>query len=530
MTAMRTTGPGPLPPRRLPRSARLRAAAGRIIPAALRRFLRETRAAAGIAAALLTVGTVAGAALIVDHVWLYDQRDVLKTAAEAASIAATIDIDRQLANNSGINDDDLEAKLLPVAKRYVLVNLAHLPAKRLAEAKQSLDKDEDGDGNSDGIILDVNRAQRTVKVTVKADLGGTLFSPNLPLVGRYEGPETITVKAGVESESTPIEVVLAIDVSGSMDSTIKTLVWSQTNSRLAVVKRAAKDLVTILDPNGYNRVAVGITPWYAATRLDAQSADEKWANDDDDKSWAVYAGTDSPLPAVKKRCFDGRRFDGRPTDGKIPTVLRDPTALLAPPGEDTPFAQVTCLEHPTRRHLMLSPLMPTLFPLSTDRAAIEDSLDELVTGGGPGTHSSLGVLWAQRMLEPAWKGAWGGTGIHPADRSTPEYADLRKAIVLLTDGEDTNWNGVSRADACAAAKARGTEIFVVAAMHPDHVTGALANELHKCSSEGDDYYPKRTRRPETTYVFLNNATPENLERAFKEIANQLRTLRKVEVS
>ena len=157
--------------------------------------------------------------------------------------------------------------------------------------------------------------------------------------------------------------------------------WSQTNSRLAVVKRAAKDLVTILDPNGYNRVAVGITPWYAATRLDAQSA-TKWAN----KRWAAYAGTDSPLPKVEERCFDGRRFDDRPTDGGIPKVP-EPTAtaadLLAPPGEDNPFAQATCLEHPTRKHLMLSPLMPTLFPLSTDRAAIEASLDELVTGGGP---------------------------------------------------------------------------------------------------------------------------------------------------
>ena len=490
---------------------------------ALRRFARDTRAAAGIAAALLTLGTVAGAALIVDHVWLYDQRDVLKTAAEAASIAATIDIDRQLAKNPRINDPDLEAALLPVAEGYVLVNLAHLSSERYKRAKDSLEVD-----------LDLKRAQRIVTVTAKADLGGTLFSRNLPLFGGYEGPKTITVKAGVESESTPIEVVLAIDVSGSMDSTIKTLVWSQTNSRLVVVKRAAKDLVTILDPNGYNRVAVGITPWYAATRLDEQSA-KKWAGDNEDdegEGWAAYAGTDSPPPAVE-RCFDGRRFDGRPTDGGIPNVP-EPTAtdddLLAPPGKDSPFAQVTCLEHPTRRHLKLSPLMPTLFPLSTDRAAIEGSLDALVTGGGPGTHSSLGVLWAQRMLEPAWKGVWGGTGIHPADRSTPEYADLRKAIVLLTDGQDTNWNGVSRAKACAVAKARGTEIFVVAAMHPDHVSSALGRELSKCSSQGDNYYPNGTRRPETTYVFLNNATPENLERAFKEIANQLRTLRKVEVS
>ena len=164
---------------------------------ALHRFAHDTRAAVGIVAALLTGGITAGAALalIVDHVWLYDQRDVLKTAAEAASFAAT----HELGNNPGASDDDLEA----VARRYVVINLAHLPSERLTKAKDTLK-----------IFLDDSgRAQGTVNVTATANLGGTLFSRYLPLLGNYEGPGAIQVKAGVDSNSKPAEVVLAIDIS-----------------------------------------------------------------------------------------------------------------------------------------------------------------------------------------------------------------------------------------------------------------------------------------------------------------------------
>ena len=52
----------------------------------LRRFLGETRAAAtGIAAVRLTGMTIGGAALVSDHAWLVDQRDVLEAASRCGS-------------------------------------------------------------------------------------------------------------------------------------------------------------------------------------------------------------------------------------------------------------------------------------------------------------------------------------------------------------------------------------------------------------------------------------------------------------
>ena len=469
----------------------------------VRAFVKDTRAGAtAIASAAVTVMTVGGAALIVDHVWLYDQRDVLKTAAEAASIAATLDIDRQLAKNPRISDADLKAALEPVAKRYVLVNLAHLAPKRFKRARKSLEVD-----------LALDRAQRTVGVTAKADLGGTLFSRNLPLLGNYTGPEKVAASAGVQSESTPVEVVLAIDVSGSMQSSLDRGVYDAGNNAIDNVKRAARELVDILDPNGYDRVAVGIVPWYAAVRLDTQSAEE-WT----DADWAAHVGTGSPPPAWQG-CFNSHR---RIYAGTLKAPAPTAADLFELP-EDAPFAQAACEKSP----LTQLP-MPALLPLSIERTTIESNIDALDVGGGGGTVSTLGLLWGQRMLEPAWKGVWGGSGIHPANPATPEHAKLRKVIVLLTDGADSHdLNGISRAEACDAAKSKGTEIFVIAVIHKRNDTEEFRQALRDCSSESDREYPRGTRRAGTAYTFVNNTTDEQIYAAFTDIANQLRTLRKV---
>ena len=79
--------------------------------------------------------------------------------------------------------------------------------------------------------------------------------------------------------------------------------------------------------------------------------------------------------------------------------------------------------------------------------------------------------------------------------------------------------GISRTEACKRARNAGTEIFVVAAMHPDRVSTELGDSLTECSSQSDD--------SEQTYVFLNNATPESLQAAFKRIATRLQVVRRL---
>ena len=536
------------------------------------RFLRCTRGGAtAIAAVAVTVMTVGGAALITDHLWLTDQRDTLKSASDAAGVAATLEMTRLLKVNTAISDGQLRDELDRVAKRYVEINLSHLPADRLARARSTLVVETRPD-----------RVARTVDVTAEADLGGTLVSRHLPLLGQYAGPPAIHAAAQVERIVHPVEVVLAVDISQSMERCLagKSRCRNPARMRIAIVKRAAATLVDVLGPSAANQIAIGVVPWHMVVRLDG-SARNEWSS----RGWADYPASrhysatyrcanqhlnDCPAPAEDhdlpptppqawQGCLDEHRLGGPNDHASLPAFAE----LMDLPSR-SPFAEAffpalygagyTCLaSEPPRYGLnycydagtfdlfdshrqMLQPVQygcgdthPAILPLTSDRAKIDAAIDGL-DAVGAFTHSALGVLWGQRLLDHAWKSVWGGS-VHPVDPVTDE--ETRKALVLLTDGDDTYCDmgagtkrscedsdaGVDRSAACAAAKAAGTEIFVVTAMHPNDVSGHLADTLRACSSESQD--------SDGTYVFLNNSRPENLEAAFADIANQLSTIRRV---
>ena len=545
--------------------------AGSRVRRALGRFLVGTRAGAtSIVTAAVAAMSVAGFAFITDHIWLIDQRDVLKSAADAAAIAATKEMNRRLVPTPDMSEADLTNALTPVARNYLELNLAYLPTDRRTRAKQTLQ-----------VNVTPNKDRGTVDVETTADLGGTLFSRHLPMLSNYKGPASVDTRAGVETRVTPVEAVLAIDVSTSMWSTLNPGTSSQgEKSRMAIVKDAAKALVTVLRPNEHNRVAIGVVPWHFNVRLaDATATD--WS----DKRWARYptkrtygvpygcadmnsewdtcqpAAMDDELPQTAPEdwlgCLDGHRMVGSGTHAanastsdffSLPSISPLAQAYF-PALYGSKYECFTLETYPSdvwwyRCYDLYDPNTwsgsihepqygcsasgPTMLPLSTDRSAIIGAIDSL-SAVGNSTHSGLGVLWGQRMLLSSWRTVWGGT-IHPVDPASANGKGVRKVIVLLTDGEDTFCGsgnvtcadsrvGISRTEACAEAKKAGTEIFVVAAMHPDRVSTDLGTSLTECSSESDD--------SDETYAFLNNATPESLQAAFESIANQLRVVRRV---
>ena len=551
---------------------------------ALRHFVRETRAGAtAITAAVLALMTVGGTALVIDHAWLVDQRDTLKAAADAAGIAASAVLTRQLNNNPAVSDADLKTALEPVARRYIELNLGHLPEDRYAQAIRTLVVD---------IML--HRAQRMVDVSATADLGGTLLARHLPMLGFSEESREIRVVARVESVTNPVEVVLAIDVSTSMWDLLNGYsgytsctaeevrrgcsTAGREDARISIVKRAAKNLVAILGPSQEKRVAIGVVPWHTLVRL-APDAISDWELN----GWADYptrrvygepykcrfggctppASVEQALapsePATWKGCLDGHRMGSVGTRASLPAT----SEFFKTPSENkfskaffpsVQGAAYECLTHPLpadfdwnicyhgRKYNRYNANdydpndaqrgcadeNPVILPLSTDAKTIEEVIDALDPIGNR-TYSALGVLWGQRLLDHSWNGVWGGA-VHPVDPAASGSEGLRKAIVLLTDGEDTHCGigneacanspvGFSRADACTKVKEAGTEIFVVAAMHPDKVSDALGNSLRACSSESAE--------SDATYAFLNNSTQEALEAAFAQIAAQLRTARRV---
>ena len=546
--------------------------AGTRVRRAVGRFLVGTRAGAtSIVTAAVAVMSVAAFAFIVDHIWLVDQRDVLKSAASAAAVAATKEMDRRLVPSPDMAQADLTAALTPVARNYLELNLAYLSTDRLTRAKETL-----------ALTVTPNRDLGTVDVAATADLGGTLFSRHMPMLSNYKGPETVGTRAGVETRVTPVEAVLAIDVSKSMLYMLDGELPDEDKdekSRMDIVKDAAKTLVNILRPNTHNRVAIGVVPWHMNVRLADETAadwsDNRWARYPTRRTYgvpyecqasstactpdAVTADLPSSAPEDWDGCLDGHRMGGSGTSAANPAeteLFTSPSldafsqayypALYGYQYECGPFAvdlsdmpsdyaEHDCYDlydpnddtytnvHPPQYGC--GDTDPTILPLSTDRATVIGAIDDL-SAVGEKTYSAHGVLWGQRMLLSSWRSVWGGT-VHPVDPTADNGKGVRKVIVLLTDGQDSICGddnvacedsaiGISRSDACTQAKNAGIEIFVVAAMHPDNVSTDFGTSLTECSSQSDD--------SDLTYTFLNNATPENLQAAFVSVANQLRVV------
>ena len=209
------------------------------------RFLQDvTGGATSITAAMVAVMAVGGTALISDHLWLVDQRDLLKSAADAAALAATLERNRL---PDGLSDRKRDKALRATAKRYVKLNLAHLPKDRYERAVETLT-----------VKVFPNRNQDTVGVTAEADLGGTLFASRLPLFGDYTDPSKTKVEAGVERVREPVDLVLAIDTSNSMKRNLEGRPTRNVNrSRMEIVRRAALQVVDIFDGSAH----IGVIPW-----------------------------------------------------------------------------------------------------------------------------------------------------------------------------------------------------------------------------------------------------------------------------
>lgn len=531
------------------------------------RFLREARAGAtAITAAAVTVMTVFGVALIVDHVWLVDQRDLLKTAASAASIAATIELQDLPPTES---DENVNRVLQAVAERYVRFNLTANLAESLHERMRDTLQ----------VSIDVDRRLGTVGVEAQADLGGTLLSR---YVLDYAGPEDgIKVKSGAEGSVNATEVVLVLDVTVSMADGLTGVRVGRYNpaSRINIVKRAAEDLVDVLAAPENSAIAVGIVPWHYRVRLN-RATRERWET----RRWAVYpAERTYPHPArgppARNMYLPERQ--SLPARSRLPTACRAwagcpdlrvaagtnrPSFSLALPSaepfvmnfytHDTTYPEdqyvsYTCQSYtrsqskarggeepmcydidrvprgqricgdgdiqpdgPWRLHPQDNCRGAVITPLDSDLSAVRRAIRSLRVSGSA-TYSSVGIAWGIRLLAPSWRDVWGHP-VHPMDADSK----AQKVIVLLTDGEDNHLGGARahRQLACTAAKNEGITIFVIAAMHPRDVQGTLARELRACSSQADD--------PDGTYVFLNNSTPENLRGAFAEIARQLVSLKR----
>ena len=344
-------------------------------------------------------------------------------------------------------------------------------------------------------------------------------------------------------------------------------------SRMTIVKRAAKELVDTITADTSRTVAVGLVPWHFRVRL-GQETRTRW----EDHGWAQYptrryypnpywrswekiprssnrnwfpdphkttnAGEwhDMPTkPETWEGCVDHRRMSGANPPGfsaALPTTepftmgfyspttwspWRTPISYLCRRTDPLPstrnlnecFYNPLGLSKENDRIYFQRPQyncgVPAIVPLTTDAAKIKSSIDAL-RDSGSATYSTLGVVWGHRLLAPAWRNIW-GDAVHPVDADS----QVRKMLVLLTDGEDNLFEGDivqnHRRKACTATKNAGIEIVTVYAGIPG---SALKTELEKCASPVSD---------EDDTNSFTGTTEEELEDAFETIGERLRPLR-----
>ena len=255
------------PPMNPPSTAPALAAHARRV---LARFARcERGGAIGYASAAFVVMMLSTTALIADHTWMVDQRNLLQAATDAGAVAAAMELALIPDTTS---DTDAEDRITAVAERYARANVVgNAPRADLKASEVAV------------TVSEIDRDAGTLRVNVDADTGGTLISRHLAALGGYEGPEQFGAATGAVREHAQVEVMLAIDMSWSMIRGLDGKPAAKADQRINIVKRAAKELVKALELDADKPVAVGLVPWHNTVRLSSAER-ATWRT----KGWAEY--------------------------------------------------------------------------------------------------------------------------------------------------------------------------------------------------------------------------------------------------
>ena len=253
-----------------------------------------------------------------------------------------------------------------------------------------------------------------------------------------------TIQLGVHSEARwglkKLEVALALDNTGSM-------AWS---GKMTELKKAVRDLLDKLRAAAQNpdSVKVAIVPFDTTVRVDqtGQTA-ASWVKFDD--------------------VWEKQNWNGCLEDRDQAYDVLDTAPVTS--NSSTLYPAIACT-YPGA--------LGKIRPLTNDWTALRSTVDAMSPNGN--TNVTIGLVWAWHALTPT---------LVLTDAATPN-ADLEKAIIVLTDGENTEnrwttnrWSIDARTRAvCTNIKAGGIKIYAV------RVIEGNAALLQQCASEPGMYY------------------------------------------
>lgn len=240
---------------------------------------------------------------------------------------------------------------------------------------------------------------------------------------RASGLDVIDVDARsvAEQRATNIEVVLVLDVSGSM-----------AGSKMTALKDAAKNFVSTVLANNNNRISVAIVPYNGQVNL-GESLRTK------------FNVTHVPgLPATATvNCVDLPSqvygYNGIPRDLPMPaTGWSDAYTTLS----SFPTSHSTTGRSPTASNVWCPPSSVNVVRMLDDNIANMHAYINNLTAIGA-TSTNAGMKWGSAMLDPQFRSIvneYVDANVVPAKfRDRPfDYSkrDALKIVVLMTDGEN----------------------------------------------------------------------------------------------
>lgn len=333
-----------------------------------------------------------------------------------------------------------------------------------------------------------------------------------------------SVNAGARfgnAPSTPLELVLVVDVSESMKG-----------ANIAALRNASKDLFDILLPDDETSSArVGIVPFNHYVNIGTRHDGASWLGDTSDREWEYESCPVNREASRENGCTfeqvcerdSGNDEVGRQcrTETSCPAgveVVRDPCQTI----ERQAF-WLGCVDsraQPLRVQdggYDANPIIPAfqnrnaqclakneVLELTNDKRELDRAMQRLKPVWD--TYIPTGLTWGLRVL----------SDIEPYSSSTVDPASGRQAILLMSDGANTrsvsgtNHWGTNEADAnttmisaCDEIKDTGILIYVV-----DYgITNGVTEELLESCATSDDHY-------------FEADSPGELRDAFAEIAGR----------
>ncbi|GAK45340.1 Flp pilus assembly protein TadG [Tepidicaulis marinus] len=487
-------------------------------------FRKASRGNVAIIFALALVPVLAGIAGAIDFSRAYIVRERLTSALDAAGLAIG-------SLPEGLSQEELQQR----ASKFFEANY---PAYELGVPGE----------------LQVTESDGHIYLTANASLPTALLN--------ILGIDVLDIDAQVRivRESSKIELVMVLDNTGSM-----------SGSRLSALKTSAAEMVNILfgDETNPDHVKVGLVPFAAAVNVGSDKINAPWI--DRNAQSSIHGENFIPGTNIFDLYDDIRNRDWNGCLETRPAPLDETDATPVATDGDTLFVPWFAPDEPDRESWW-DPRYPndylddehngdpeerqadtkkyenawvssssrgpqngcnvrTITPLTNDKNRLLNEIDDMIADGM--THIPLGLAWGWRVISPTSPYTEGASY---GDR------DYKKAIILLTDGENTipgqgwgNINGSSYTAYGYLSKQRlGTSSSSQAAQELDEKTLRICNNvkqanirLYTITFQVSSSSTRNMMRSCATSpsMYYDSPSISTLQEVFQQIAGELNALR-----